>query len=77
MRGLMLAAIAVLALCLPVAAEAKRNLYVGGNTSDNIAGFDLGADGSLTGITGSPFPSGQLMRGGLISPNGAARLLGE
>jgi 6-phosphogluconolactonase (cycloisomerase 2 family) len=51
-----LAAAAV--LLFPAAAGAARHVYVAGSGSDSVGAAEVGADGSLTPVAGSPFATG-------------------
>jgi DNA-binding beta-propeller fold protein YncE len=64
--AIVVAAVAV----LPAAAQARRNAYVTGFTSNNAAAFDIAANGALTPVTGSPFATGTSPRGVSMTPDG-------
>jgi len=84
-RRLVLAALAVALLagiCCANAFAAPR-FYTpdyGSSTPEEIGGFDLGADGSLTPIPGSPFPAEEAGLGGLwklaFTPDGTRAISG-
>jgi YVTN family beta-propeller protein len=61
----------MVAAVLPATAEARRNVYVTGNTSSTIAAFDVAAGGALSPVTGSPFATGLNPRGVSLTPDGA------
>ena len=65
------AATATLAvLTLPAAAAAERTAYVSGRASETVAALDIGTDGTLTALAGSPDPvSGA--QGVAVTPDGA------
>ena len=68
-------AVAFCALCASAGAARFYTPDYGGSSPEVIGGFDLGADGSLTPIAGSPFPGGE-STGGLwglaFTPDGSA-----
>jgi hypothetical protein len=76
----MLAAAAVLAAVSPIAAAPRASIvghvYVNNNSAgtNTVAGFDRHADGSLTPIPGSPFPTGGAGTGTPIGSAGALQL---
>ena len=74
---------ALLGLALPAATTASPRFYTpdyGSSTPEEIGGFDLGADGSLTPISGSPFPAEEAGLGGLwklaFTPDGTRAISG-
>jgi 6-phosphogluconolactonase (cycloisomerase 2 family) len=74
---------ALLATALPASAVAAARFYTpdyGSSTPEEIGGFDLGADGSLTAIPGSPFPAEEPGLGGLwklaFNPDGTRAISG-
>jgi len=74
-------ALTLLGSCLTAGSAAAARLYVpayGSGPPEEIGGFDLGTDGSLTQIPGSPFSSGS--NGGLrrlaFTPDGNRAALG-
>jgi 6-phosphogluconolactonase (cycloisomerase 2 family) len=74
---------ALLASALPAAAAAAAaaaRFYTPNYGPDEIGGFDLGADGSLTQIPGSPFPGAEAGFGGLwklaFTPDGTRGISG-
>jgi hypothetical protein len=81
-RRLLLASlvVALLATALPTAASAAARFYTPNYGPDEIGGFDLGADGSLTQIPGSPFPAAEPGFGGLwrlaFTPDGTRAISG-
>jgi DNA-binding beta-propeller fold protein YncE len=60
----------LLALLIPSAAEASRYLYVTGSTSGNVAGFEIGASGTLTPLPGPPSGAGPNATAVAIAPDG-------
>lgn len=66
---LALLAAAALAACFSASASGAARFYTpayGGSEPELIGGFDLGSDGTLAPIAGSPFPASQLGFGGLV-----------
>jgi 6-phosphogluconolactonase len=47
-----------------------RFLYVTNTASDNVSAFQVGSDGSLTAVAGSPFASGDSTQGLTFDPSG-------
>jgi 6-phosphogluconolactonase len=45
-----------------------RFVYVGNGLASNISAFRIGANGALTPVAGSPFPTGILPRSVAFSP---------
>jgi 6-phosphogluconolactonase (cycloisomerase 2 family) len=71
-------AVFVFAFCALCGSAGAARFYVpsyGSGPPEVIYGFDLGTDGSLTNVTGSPFPGEEAGTGGLLglafSPEGA------
>ena len=69
-RNHTLTACLLLILCWVVQPAAAERLYVTGMSSDNVAGFTVGANGALSPIAGSPFPGGDSPFNVLHSPDG-------
>jgi DNA-binding beta-propeller fold protein YncE len=57
-QGRAIIVVAALALLVPAAADAKRNVYVTHFNSSNVSAFDISSTGALTPVPGSPFASG-------------------
>jgi 6-phosphogluconolactonase (cycloisomerase 2 family) len=69
--GLIGAAVAVAAvIALPSSALAKRNAYVSNSGSSNVAAFDIGPEGSLSQLSGSPFGGAEGAEGVTMTPDG-------
>lgn len=64
------AAVVVLGLALPGAAEAKQWLYTANNGSDDVSGFAIAGDGSLSLLPGFPVAAGDSPGGIAITPDG-------
>ena len=60
-----------LLLLLPAGAGATQRLYVANAASQNINGFTIAADGSLTALPGSPYGGAGVARGTVLTPDGA------
>jgi DNA-binding beta-propeller fold protein YncE len=58
------------ALVLPSSALAERNVYVVGNSSNNVAALDIGGAGLLTPVAGSPFAAGTAAVSIAMTPDG-------
>ncbi len=74
---------ALLAAAIPGVATAAPRFYTpdyGSKTPEEIGGFDLGADGSLSPVPGSPFPAEEAGLGGLwdlaFTPDGTRAISG-
>jgi 6-phosphogluconolactonase (cycloisomerase 2 family) len=63
-------ACALVALLIPVAAQASRNLYVANSDDDEIEGFSLSDSGQLTQVAGIHGTTGDLPRSTAITPDG-------
>lgn len=46
----------LICLALPAVAATKRNVYMTGQGTNEIAAMDIGGSGELTAIPGSPYP---------------------
>ncbi len=65
---------ALVALAFPAAAESRRNIYVtsSGTAPVGLAAFDIGSDGAMSPLTGSPFGGvGTSPSAVTMSPDGA------
>jgi 6-phosphogluconolactonase (cycloisomerase 2 family) len=62
-------AAALLVLVLPASVHAKRNVYVSGNITNDVAAFDIAANGALSPL-GSPVGTGGMTAGAIaITPD--------
>lgn len=83
MPRLLVSICALVLLCICATPASAARFYTpdyGSKTPEEIGGFDLGADGSLTPIPGSPFPAAQPGFGGLFdlafNPDGTRAVTG-
>lgn len=60
---------ATIALALPAAAVAKRNVYLTNQSDGSVSAFNVAADGSLSAVPGSPFPTGSSPQGVALTPD--------
>lgn len=83
MPRLLVSICALVLLCVSAAPASASRFYTpdyGSKTPEEIGGFDLGSDGSLTPIPGSPFPAEEPGLGGLwklaFNPDGTRAISG-
>lgn len=68
----LIALAAATALLLPASAGAARHVYVTGSGSSSVAAAEVGADGSLHPVAGSPFATGALgPEAVVVTPDGS------
>lgn len=77
---LVLLVVSTLTAAFAAAAQGAARFYTAGYGSENVGGFELGADGSLAALPGSPFPVGTVGGAGVLglafAPEGSRATLG-